>query len=190
MRDAHVWLVMLGACASAPNDNPARLVDSSGAEFAWSCTTAAGCALDPLATTPPLPSCGGAVARYEGAWGRFFEIDAACTDATGWSSSPNLGRPVACGVDADCPQIDVYSTPPARFECRSTLCQSTDTALYPVDRLSWSDAYLMCYATLDRTATLQLTDAIAQQIDALVSASCATGAASCTLPLPSACAQP
>jgi hypothetical protein len=128
---------------------------------------------------------------YAWSYGRFVNVLAVCNHETGWSSSGNLSRPVACTDEVECPQFK-GAEGPRRFECRSGLCQRSDTTGFPPTFINSSDASDLCYARFARVDTFGPLNPIGQQVSDWVNSVCPSNFSSvpCTLPLPDGCMQP
>lgn len=183
-RSPLVWRVLLGAlgACSGSASSPPEVFDTTGARFAWVCDE--HCIPEITESTPPLPPCSVGTPLYAWGFGRFIEIDAACTSPSGgWAASANRSRPLACVDTFDCPQFTTGT-----FECRNGLCQNEDTSRFPKDVITWSQAFALCYGPIAREETIDpLSGASVQAADA-VAQSCPVGG-SCQ-PLPSTCIQP
>lgn len=175
-----VGLFVLGACTAG---GPQHIVDSSGAPFALQLDGT----IDMVDGTPMPASCRSGRAFYAWALGRFITIASACADDDGsWGSTGNRERPVACTETSDCPQWKSWS-----FECRSGLCQNTDTALFAPNFVDWSMVSELCYAPFPRADTIELFSPAALEVYQAVMSVCPSlNEGACTLPLPAICWQP
>jgi len=171
------------AACSATELQPHEVFDASGARFAWVCEEY--CAPEITEGTPPLPPCNVGMPLYAWRFGRFIDIDAACTSPDGgWGASSNQSRPLACVDTSDCPQFTTCS-----FECRSGLCQNKDTSRFPAAVITWSDAFALCFGPIARDETIDPFSAASVQVSDAVAQSCPVGG-TCTQPLPVTCLQP
>jgi hypothetical protein len=176
-------LVVVAACSTSSLTTP-EVVDTSGARFAWVCK-AATCLPEIMEGTPPLPPCNVGTPLYAWAFNRFIVIDAACTSPSGgWGSTANRSRPLACEDAGDCPQFTTGS-----FECRNGLCQNEDTQRFPIEPLTWSDAFSLCYGPIARQETIDPLSPASREVNDAVAQACPTSGA-CTQPLPLSCIQP
>jgi hypothetical protein len=115
-------------------------------------------------------------------WARFF---AACPGC-GRGFASHHCRPLVCETDEDCPYFLTNrddETVVREYECRNSLCQDSDTDLYPVDVLNRSAAQLLCFAAVARRDDEYLGGPICPGVDV-------GSQEPCPLPLPDACMQP
>jgi hypothetical protein len=171
-------------------ENPAQLVDTTGASFAWTCD-GRGCRLGLLDETPLPPPCApGQRSTYAYLMGRFMVITGACVSRAGWGWLREWERPVTCSSDRDCPNV-YRRLHDYEYECRGGLCQNVDTLAFPAEEVSYDEAYALCLASLDREETIDPDAEASIEAAERVAQNCsATGARSCALPLPDGCLQP
>jgi hypothetical protein len=187
-------LVAATACVSAFDDDPrcaAVMFDSLMAPYPrddrYGCFPSVG---EDTPTGPAgLGECGddtqpGVVFT----WGRFFAACPSCNeepdDPFDGVFSPSDCRPLVCTTDEDCPSFWVNGPDgePVRhdYECRNSLCQNSDTDLYPIDVISKDDAELLCLANVERAAEYE-GEPWCPGVD---------DGEPCPLPLPDACMEP
>lgn len=187
-------LMIVPACVMdetpGPDDNPATLVDSTGASFGWDCSER-GCSVQALPETPPPPPCADAGESMYGVVAhRFVAIAGACLlEEDGWSSRGQWSRPVACESSGDCPQLFGF-TDPYEYECRAGLCQHVDDTRFPAERMTRRYSLLMCLGPYPREETIAVDSEAAMEVTALVHEACGSQDSGCEVPLPEECLQP
>ncbi|MBZ0121427.1 MAG: hypothetical protein K8H88_30810 [Sandaracinaceae bacterium] len=170
-----ILLLALGGCAV---ENPASILDSTGAELGWDCDRGT-CAAVERSYSPTVPACGPGAEYVVG--NGALAILCVLTRAAGGGDlvHQETCRPLVCRDGLDCPQYEGRS-----YYCVEGLCQSSQVDL---DAL---DAVALCLWDVERLESCdsQLADPRTLERIALAQAACPEGR--CALPLPRACLQP
>ena len=142
------------------------VTDQSGAQFGWFCydhEDHVDCDTPWLGGTPPQsPECGRETRDWVVSARRFIEIAGLCwsdgfADSVRWE-----GRFVVCETDEDCPSTLLPDGD--EYECRSGLCQNTDTLRYPRGLPTMADALVLCEGVGPRQ--LELVGPLGDAVDA------------------------